>query len=447
MTLQEKVEKFQAMYQDGLSLLQANKDAEAMKVFYEAATFSPEGWLSVAIQLVKDGQHDLALARLREVLSISKAVKIRAAAMTNIGLLLSQKGQINEAKELFRESMRLWPEMPDSYHNIALVSKWQGNLKESLHYSEMALSKFHWHEQAQFIHAMALLLDGQYLKGFEEYECRWRTKSFNKDDGFKLQKIYEPQPEWDGTNGKRLLIYGEQGHGDTILMLRYAKEIRKLGLWQAWVAQKSISPLMKTIPEIDQVVEVGEQLPDFDCHIPSVSLPRIFKTTLETIPPSPYIIKPEPFDYGEGFHVGICWRGSKIQVSDNIRSTNLADWSPLFDVPGITLHSLQVDFAEEALLYPQIKTYEKPKDWLETANRVAGLDLVVSVDTSIIHLSGSMGIPCLCAMHRRPYFVYPFRCGDCTPWYSSVKLFRAEKDFDWKPVFERIANDIQRLPK
>jgi ADP-heptose:LPS heptosyltransferase len=155
----------------------------------------------------------------------------------------------------------------------------------------------------------------------------------------------------------------------------------------------------------------------------------------------------DAINYGDGFHVGISWRGSPSQSNDSFRSTSLAQWNEVLAVEGVTFHSLQADNSEEALLYPSIKNCEKPSGWLETARKIAGLDLVVSVDTSIVHLAGAMGIPCFCAMHSRPYFVYPPKFGEVTPWYKSVKLFRSRKENDWHFVFDNITNELKRLVK
>jgi ADP-heptose:LPS heptosyltransferase len=286
-----------------------------------------------------------------------------------------------------------------------------------------------------------LLLDMKYEEGFRAYECRWRSKANG------LSKLNTNFPEWNGTNGKRLLIYGEQGHGDSILMLRYAKMIKLLGVHQTWAVQKNMGELLKTMPEIDAVLEVGESLPDFDCHIPAVSLPLIFKTTADTIPPSPYIFPKQAKDFGDGFHVGICWRGSSAQTNDRFRSTNLAEWFEVLAVPGVTFHSLQVDNAVESLVYPVINNPALPKDWNETASMIAGLDLVVSVDTSIIHMAGALGVTCWCALHHRPYFVFPPKLQTTTPWYDSVRLFRASKPDDWGQVFSKIASELRAINK
>lgn len=458
----ERSKQFAELYSRGMELILAGEDQKGMDLMWQAANIAPEGWLTLANMLIRDKQYALGEERCKEVLKLAKEARLRAAAYNSLGMIYAAIGQVDSASQTFWKSLDEYPTNPDAYSNLGLLAQWKKQFQEALRHTARALRIDPWHEQAQFISAMVKLLDGNYLEGFEEYECRWRSqvnagfvptcphkpqwencKCERDEKKGGLQKLYCNKPEWDGANGKLVFVYGEQGHGDSILMLRYAREIRKLGLKQAWVCQKSMAPMLKLVPEVDIIVEVGDPLPDFDCHIPSVSLPRIFKTTMETIPPAPYIIPPEDHvDYGPGFHVGICWRGSATQSNDHLRSTNLSQWQPVLDVPGVTFHSLQVENSDEALLYPNIKTYEKPKDWFETVRRVMGLDLVISVDTSIVHLAGALGKRCWCALHDRPYFVYPPKCGDTTPWYASVLLYRAADQMGLSPALQRIASEL-----
>lgn len=431
-----RAELFADKYTEGLRLLEAGQDDAANALFYAAAKEAPEGWLALAIQLVKDGRHDEAMPRLAEVLELTKHPMVRCSALNQLGSILAHKGQLDAAERMFNEAKALAPNISDIHSNLGLVYQWRQDYATAGRHLNRALQLDPWHSQAQFVRAMNHLLAGDYIKGFQEYECRWRSR----DNG--LKKIVADCPEWNGWNGKRLFVYGEQGYGDSILMLRYAKLIKQRGLWLCWVAQKGLEPILETIPEIDQVLRVGQQFTDYDCHIPAVSLPHVFGTELHTIPPSPYLTKPEPIDYGPGFHVGVVWRGSKAQINDQIRSTALSDWLPVLNVDGVTFHSLQVDSADEALLYPQLKTYDKPDTFLDTARRIAGLNLVVSVDTSVVHLCGAMGVPCWVALHCRPYFVFPPSLGTQTPWYSSVKLYRQQKEFQWSDVFNQIAADL-----
>jgi Tfp pilus assembly protein PilF len=435
----ERAQRFQSFYQSGIAALHAGKDDEGHKLLYEAAKAAPEGWLAIAIELVKDGQLDLAEARFKEVLKLSKDNNVRCAATNNLGMIYANRGQNALAFGLFEEASKLSPEIADSFSNKGLVRMWSGDWPAALRYVNHALRLDPWHEQASFIRAMTLLQSGDYAQGFKEYECRWRSKSNG------LSKIAADRPEWNGSNGKRVFIYGEQGHGDSILMLRYARLIKERGIEQVWVAQKSMGPLLKTIPYIDEVVEVGDELPEFDCHLPAVSLPRLFGTTIETIPPAPYLAKHTAIHKGADFQVGIVWKGSKAQGNDTFRSTTLAQWSKVLSVKGARFFSLQVDGAEDADLYPELEQFPKTNEWLETAQRISALDLIISVDTSIVHLAGAMGIPCLCALHCRPYFVFPQRFEHTTPWYASVRLYRQKNELDWEPVFDRIAKDLEEI--
>lgn len=432
-----RVEKFQQLYAQGIEALARNQDEEANRLMFEAAKTAPEGWLQMAIQLTKEGKEDLAEPRFREVLQLSKEPLVRCAALNNLGMIYANRGQNALATGLFEEAAKTYPGIADSHSNQGLMHLHAARFDEALRLINRALKIDPWHEQAQFLRAMTLLQSGDYLQGFKEYECRWRSKSNG------LAKLPACVPEWDGTNGKNLYVYGEQGHGDSILMLRYAPLIRSRGVRLTWVAQKSLATIVA--PLVDKVAVVGDEIPDFDTHIPAVSLPRIFGTTIETIPPAPYIKAESAVDFGPGFHVGIAWKGSKAQGNDKFRSTKLEAWGPVLNIKGITFHSLQVDGEEEADTYPQIKRHPLPKDFSETANRVAGLDLIISVDTSLVHLAGAMGKPCWCALHCRPYFVFPQRLGTATPWYASVHLFRQRAELEWKPVFETIAKELQCL--
>jgi hypothetical protein len=151
------------------------------------------------------------------------------------------------------------------------------------------------------------------------------------------------------------------------------------------------------------------------------------------------------------FKVGIAWRGNTGQYNDGIRSTALADWAPVFaavktfnaqhSTLNIQLESLQVDGAEEALLYPQLVVSDPPRDWSETAARLAELDLLISVDTGIVHLAGAMGLPVWCALHCRPYFVFPIASAG-TPWYPTVKLFKQKTAYEWETVFGELAREL-----
>ena len=443
MTINPRAAEFQTLYQAGLGHAQAGRELEAKMAFGRAAAFAPELWCDVATKLAKEGEEGMALEHFKTALQITRHAGIRSGIFNNIAIIYAKRGQLDRAEEMIDLAREADAGNVDALCNRGQIAKWRGNLEASDRYCRRALEMNPWHSEAQFLQALNALDQADYKRGFELYECRWRSKT----NGYR--KLEAPFPEWtgpgatfQGTPLKRLFVYGEQGAGDIFLMLRYAPLIRAAGMWQSWALKPGMSEL--AAPLVDHICEGGELPEEWDCHIPSASLPFIFGTTLETIPPTPYL-HATPEDYGAGFHVGIVWRGNKGQFNDAIRSTNLADWSPVLSIPGITFHSLQVDGADEALLYPGIKLHDPPRDWLETAQRLAGLDLLISVDTGIVHLAGAMGLPVWCALHCRPYFVYPLACEN-TPWYPSVRLFKQKRAYEWQSIFQSIANELLREP-
>jgi hypothetical protein len=460
----DRAAEFCQLYQIAVNDAQMGSES-ACVAFARAAAFAPELWCDVATRLAKEGQEEAALAHFETALEITKHPGIRSGIFNNIAIIYARRGQLDPALEMLELSLEADPGSPDALCNKGQVRKWQGNLEQSDRYCAQALASNPWHSDAQFLQALNALDRGDYLRGFELYECRWRSKNNG------IRKLECPFPEWAGPGstfqGKRLeriYIYGEQGVGDIFLMLRYAPLLRAAGMWQSWALKPGMTALVADL--IDNATESAIPPEDFDCHIPSGSLPYVFKTTLETIPQPPYIKLIEPAKAGtpnlqpsafslQPLRVGIVWRGNKMQYSDALRSTSLADWSPVLSFSSIgksaaigdrpvVFHSLQMDGADEALLYPQIQMHPAPKDWSETAQRLAALDLLISTDTGIVHLAGAMGLPVWCALYCRPYFVFPLACSG-TPWYPSVRLFKQKREHEWRPVFESIALELRKL--
>lgn len=428
---------FQKHYSRGLELLKDGKAEEGARRFMQAAIADPEKWCELSIEIGRVGDVTLALACLAELLKISKANHIRSATWCAIGNIYSNEGAREHAMECFVKSWDLNPH-PGSASNRALIHLWNEEVSDAERWISRSLELNPWIPEAQFVQAMITLVGrGHYRTGFKQYECRWRSKQSG------LRKLNSQVPEWPGpeVNKGRLLVYGEQGMGDTILALRYAEKIRVLGLKQTWVIQPSLKTLAESMGVIDEVKNPGEEFRDYNFHISAISLVRAFGTSLETIPPAPYL-RSISWPSSSKLKVGICWKGSSVNRNNPIRSAPLAQWSPILNlVDRFEFHSFQVDGAEEALTWPMLKMHPAPKDWLETSQRLSAMDLLVTVDSAMAHLAGAMGKRCLCALHCRPYFVYPIMRADC-PWYPSVKLFKQKKEHEWKDVFEAIAKNL-----
>jgi tetratricopeptide (TPR) repeat protein len=412
----------------------------AAKKYLQAAIADPERFCESAIEIGRIGEPKLALILLSELLKTMKAATLQSAIWCAIGNVYSNAGARIDAMECFTKSWDINPH-PGSASNRALIHLWNGEVRDAERWIKRSLEMNPWLPEVQFVQSMITLVGrGHYPHGFKQYECRWRSK------GTGLRKLPCPKPEWPGPSAKKgiLLVYGEQGMGDTILVLRYAKLIKELGLKQVWVTQPPIKALAESMGIIDKLRDVGEYYHDYHFHIPAISLIRAFGTSVETIPPTPYLPFPDRTMDRSAFRVGICWKGSSVNRNNEIRSAPLEWWKPVLDLPGIEFHSLQVDGWEEALAYPQIKISSLPKDWMDTAKQVAQMDLVISVDTALVHLCGAMDSPCWVPLHCRPYFVYPLTRGQC-PWYPSLRLFKQKKEHEWGDVFQQIASELKKL--
>lgn len=434
---------FQQHYQRGLDYLKDGNAEKAAAKFKQAAIADPEAWCECAHMIGREGHPDMAISALRQVIALHPDMpEVLAVGWCGIGNVLYDLGKTDEAAGAFKASWDSF-ETTAAAANLALTHLRRRRLDEADAWVKAGLAMNPWSAEAQMVEADINFNRGNYRTAFRQYECRWRSRKHG------LSKIPSPKPEWPGPEIRKgtLLVVGEQGLGDIILSLRYAPMIKKLGLRQIWAIALSVKPLAESMGCIDCVIgpDTLANMPDYDFHISGASLPRVFNTSLETIPRKPYLTAWEGCRK-DIKRVGLCWRGNPSNPNDKIRSTNLAQWKPILDVPGFKFFSLQVGAGEdEAKEFPQIVTVgRKPESMLETADLVSTMNLVISVDTAMVHLCGAMGIPCWCPLHARPYFVYPM-CQEHSPWYPSVRLFKQEREFEWEPVFNQIAQALKNL--
>jgi hypothetical protein len=209
----------------------------------------------------------------------------------------------------------------------------------------------------------------------------------------------------------------------------------------------ALERLMRMIPGVAATVPIGAPLPAYDVRAPLLSLPRIFGTTLSTIPSAvPYLQVPAdvhagPLPGAGGLRVGIVWAGSA--TPNPLRSCSLETLSPLFDIPGITWYSLQADDrALELVAVPAAANIHdlRPRltDFAETAALLGALDLVITIDTSVAHLAGALGIPVWVLLPAVADWRWLLERND-SPWYPSARLFRQAQPNDWTRVVRDVA--------
>jgi hypothetical protein len=300
------------------------------------------------------------------------------------------------------------------------------------------------HAEAHFGKAFPVLANGDYALGWKLYEWRWKTKPFDP-----LIRRYD-QPQWRGDadlRGKTILIYGEQGFGDSIQFSRYLKLFNDCRV--IFEVQKPLAPLFRD----HEIVAQGEHLPSFDYHCPLMSLPLAFRTTIETIPPAlPIGVDAGRIDKWRKLlgkktkpRIGVTWSGHPHSHNDSKRSIPLETLLPMMtnDVEWFSLQRDVRDADRKALSRSPLRDFTRRlHDFGEAAALISHMDVVISVDTSIAHLAGTLGKPTWVLLAFHPDFRW-LRDRVDSPWYPTARLFRQSGDGAWPDVLQRVATAIQ----
>lgn len=328
---------------------------------------------------------------------------------------------------------------------------WKGSWPELRRDMERKLASFSGAE-AEFERSYLSLLFGEMPLGWKQYEARLempgRTGSVSSARNFR-------EPRWSGEPfpGRTLLLHFEQGFGDTFMFIRYAKLAKALGGRVLLEAQRQLCYLVSTCPGVDLVIAHGDPVPPFDFQAPLLSLPWIFRTNIHSIPADiPYLDVPpsvtnrlpiaEQLARSEGkVRVGLAWAGGRGYKRDLERSMRPETFAPLAAVPGVAWYSFQLESQELPSLPGIVSLAPLLVSFSDTAYALSGMDLVITVDTALAHLSGAMGIPTLLLLPFQPDFRWMLDRDD-SPWYPTMRLYRQPGPGDWDTVARRVAEDL-----
>jgi tetratricopeptide (TPR) repeat protein len=416
---------------------------------------APEVHFNLGIALQRQGRLDEAVASYRQ------AIRLRPSyhkAFHNLGDALQRLGRFDDAIACFREAIRSLPDSAESHYNLGTALHGQGRLDDAIACYEEAIRLRPDYPEAHNNLGQCWLLKGQFQRGWAEYEWHLRCPGIGSRS-FR-------QPQWDGTplGGRRILLYADQGLGDNLQFARFAGLVQQRGGYVIMECLPSLAPLLSTCPGIDRLVAQGSVLPEFDVHAAMLSLPGLLGTTVETIPADVPYVHADPqhrrrwqqeLQATGTWNVGIVWQGRPTHGQDRTRSVLLEFFAPLARIPGVRLVRLQRGPGSEQLaqLRGQWEVFDPPgwpedhaEAWLESAALVSALDLVITVDTSVAHLAGSLAAPVWVALPFVPDWRWLLEREDC-PWYPTMRLFRQQRLGDWPGVFERLADALrQRFP-
>jgi tetratricopeptide (TPR) repeat protein len=399
----------------------------------------------------------VALNQLDEgILSYDQAIATRpdySEAHYDKSLALGHMDRLEAALSSYESAIAIEPQYAEAHLDRGVTLVALNQLDAAILSYDRVIAIRPDYAEAHYFKSLALLKKGDFNDGWVEHEWRWATERL---PSFREKRSFA-EPLWLGKEsikGKTILICGEQGLGDMIQFCRYVELVAGLGAEVILEVPKPLSHLLAGLKGVSRIVEKGTPLPRFDFYSPLMSLPLAFKTDLSHIPSSTAYLAADRTKIARWLaklgpatkpRVGLVWSGSRIYSNDQKRSIALAEL--ITHLPrDFQYISLQKDIREtdrEALKHV-LDFSSDLHDFSDTAALCACMDLVISVDTSVAHLCGALGIPAWVMVAFAPDWRWLLARED-SPWYGSVKIFRQESRGDWTGVMQRVAADLARI--
>ena len=406
------------------------------------------------------GLIDYQSGRYKEAVEkINKAVELNpntAIYHGNLAMAYDKIGEEEESAKNFIKALSINPTYDKAYlahYNLGIYFKDKGRFYEALEHYNKSIELNNNFFEAHWNKSLILLLLGKFDEGWKEYEYRFKKE--NPIDSRKFNK-----QKWEGSSlkNKKILIVSEQGFGDNIQFIRYLALIKEKQGYIILECKKELKKLFETLSYVDKIIEKENKIPniDFDFYIHLMSLPMLFKTNLNNLPNKPPYLKINANLSNElkekltgKFKIGMVWKGNPKHPDDKNRSIDFNKFKTLIDkfklFKNISLFSLQKnaeDNSEGLKNYSITDLSSYINDFVDTASIIKELDLVISVDTSVAHLTGALDKPVWTLLSFIPDFRWMLNRDD-SPWYPNMKLFRQPKPGDWDSVFEKIIIELK----
>jgi tetratricopeptide (TPR) repeat protein len=469
---------------------QTGRLADALRAYAAAIRAKPDFapvYSNTAAILIELERYDAAIPVLEEALRLAPDIP---EAYANLGQAYRRSDRFREAIAASRRAIELRPDYRDAYLNLSVaafeVNEFElaldasrraleidatsaetnynrgwlcgatGRFAEAVAAYEAAIAARPDYAQAHVNLAFLLLGCGDFARGWEEYIWTWRLPAKRGNYPYLDRATL-----WNGETfpGRQLLITREQGYGDAIQMARYLPAVKARGGRVVLEVAPPLASLFKRLPGIDElrvVREITSHRDDVDLFIPITGLPRAFGTELASIPaPIPYLRASEErierwrvrMERPPGLRVGIVWAGNPDHADDHRRSVRLEDFAALGPIQGIAWFGLEKGRDEErrscgSLVLDPLGA--EIGDFADTAAILAHLDLVISIDTAIVHLAGAMGKTVWTLLPFAPDWRWRFERDD-SPWYPTMRLYRQPSAGDWTSVFAQVEHSLRAL--
>ena len=490
----------EAHYYLGLIYRKQAKLEDASDALVMATAFKPDfaqAWLFLGIVALDRGQFDTAEESLATALRLKPDYP---EAYNSLGSLFAQRKQFHDAAVNYRKAielnprfalahsnlahvtlreefdaetalahvqtaLELDPQLAGAHNNLAMILQFQGRCEEALAACERALELNPGFAGTLMVRALAQLMLGEFAGGWRDYEARRELLPT-----FRVRKF--PYREWDGSPlaGQSLLVYNEQGIGDEIMFASCLPDLLALGAACVVECSAKLEHLFRrSFPAADLIVSDQAQsdmsylqaLPRFDWQVAAGSLPLRLRRSWEDFARRGGYLVADPARIafwkerlrrlGPGRKIGLSWRGGSHYTNRSRRSIDLERLLPVLEVPDLHVVSLQYTDCNEEIASVCGKFgvtihhwQEAVDDYDETAALVCALDLVISVQTAVIHLAGALGRPAWALVPSTPEWRYMAR-GTRMPWYPSVRIFRQAPGSDWKMVITDVRQELMTV--
>lgn len=364
------------------------------------------------------------------------------------GVSLYRTHNLIAAERWFHAAALVDPDAHRPLVNLAMIYRVWGYVSQAVACLEHAVklapdsADVHWNL------SQALLVSGDFARGFAEYE--WRFKREGRGERS------ETVPRWQGErlDGKTILLTMEQGAGDAIQFIRFAEQVAARGARVVVECHAGMETLLATASGVVATVSAGADVSDANVYVPLMSLPHALGVTVENVPAqTPYLSVPRgtpPAELkGSGLRVGLVWRGNPKHENDLWRSVPLSTFSPLLDVEGVSLFSLQVgkgagECARAAWAERVTDLAASMTNFAATAAAIAELDLIITVDTAVAHLAGALSKPVWALIPQGNDWRWLHDRSD-SPWYPTLRIFRQQRERNWTPAVRAMTRALIEL--
>jgi tetratricopeptide (TPR) repeat protein len=440
---------------------QQGNAAHAEKVYRAVVAKEPNhanAWCYLGIALHDLRQYAPAVSAYERALALQPNFPV---ALNNMGNSLRYLGRVADSDQAFQKAIDLSPNYFNAFRNRGTLHAWTGRIDLAFAYYRQAMqlnpTDAELHRNLGVIH----LLQGNFRDGWQEYDYRWKC----------AEAVTYPyvQPKWTGQPlaGKTVLLYCEQGLGDSIHFIRFAKKLSEQGAKTLVHIQPALLALLQGCDGIHQLIPNSFPIDQpFDFHCSLLDVAKVMQIDASNIPGEvPYIRVPENLiQYWGGvlkralppakLRVGIVWQGNPDHQADMFRSVPLNELSPLADIDGIQLISLQQgpgtdqlrQWPNKNIIYCLPDGVDKSSGaFMDTAAIASHLDWIVTSDTSVAHLAGSLARPTCIMLGYTPDWRWLQDRPD-SPWYPTCRLFRQPAIGDWRSVVLEIKQHLESQP-